>query len=214
MAAANIGQIQDALKNMGYENLQVIFSKGLKTQYNECFRSCSIHPLRHSHEPKLKNASPNQVVQIFSKGCMCINWRTGRWLVTLRMQGQYVRMFYFESSMSDPLLLLSAYVSSAEETFRSNSRQKITESILVFKASSMLQVVNCLIMCRPKTLEEASAWIQDNLDSSKQQIAGQTVRFSALGQYAQRFSKKQFITFTQKIRNSCVASCMSLTATP
>ncbi len=116
--------------------------------------------------------------------------------------------------MSDPLLLLSAYVSSAEETFRSNSRQKITESILVFKASSMLQVVNCLIMCRPKTLEEASAWIQDNLDSSKQQIAGQTVRFSALGQYAQRFSKKQFITFTQKIRNSCVASCMSLTATP
>jgi len=38
-----------------------------------------------------------------------------------------------------------------------------------------LQVANCLIMCRPKTVEEAKRWLTDNAASSKEQIAGQLV---------------------------------------
>ncbi len=38
-----------------------------------------------------------------------------------------------------------------------------------------VQIVNCLIMCRPKSMDEATSWIASNLDASQQQIAGQTV---------------------------------------
>jgi len=38
-----------------------------------------------------------------------------------------------------------------------------------------LQVANCLILCRPKSIDEARRWLTENEDASKQQIAGQVV---------------------------------------
>eukprot|EP00802_Teleaulax_amphioxeia_P031693 Tamp_35115.p2 GENE.Tamp_35115~~Tamp_35115.p2 ORF type:complete len:135 (+),score=37.39 Tamp_35115:40-444(+) len=46
---------------------------------------------------------------------------------------------------------------------------------LVAKGVDNMQVANCLIMCRPKSVEEAEAWMSANEDKAKAHIAGQKV---------------------------------------